>query len=33
MSTLMNGTFVYIGIGIGATFLSCFIPACRSDSS
>ena len=30
-SAIINGTMIYIGIGIGANVLSYFIPACKSD--
>lgn len=33
MSTILNMTLVYFGIGVGVNFLSFFIPACKSDQS
>lgn len=31
--TLMSGTFIYIGVGVGLNLFSCFVPACRKDQS
>lgn len=29
----MNGTMIYIGIGVGVNVVSYFIPSCNSDRS
>ena len=33
MSAIVNGTLIYVGIGVGVNVLSYFIPACKADQS
>lgn len=32
-SAILNGTLIYIGLGVAANIFSFFVPACRSDQS
>jgi len=32
-SAIINGTLIYVGIGVGVNVVSYFIPACKADQS
>ena len=33
MSAIVNGTIIYVSVGVGVTFISFFVPACKQDQS